>query len=82
MASFNARADRPGGFSTQRQFNVARQALVNRQTTLQATADQLNSQIDVYNDDLTKLESLSETAASLVKGLNIELQPLPDIISA
>ena len=82
VASFNARADRPGGFSTQRQFNVARQALVNRQTTLQATADQLNSQIDVYNDDLTKLESLSETAASLVKGLNIELQPLPDIISA
>jgi hypothetical protein len=82
VTTFNARADRPGGFSTQRQFNVARQALVDRQTSLQATADQINAQIDVYNNDLTKLDSLSETAASLVKGLNIELSPLPDIISA
>jgi hypothetical protein len=81
VASFNARAVRPGGFSSQRQFNVARQALVNRQTALQATADQINGQIDVFNGDLTKLEALSKTAASLVKGLNIELDPLPNIIS-
>ena len=80
--TFNARAERPGGFATQRQFNIARQALVDRQSVLQATVDQINAQIDDYNYDLTKLESLSETAASLVKGLNVELEPLPDIISA
>ena len=81
VTSFNARADRPGGFSSQHQFNVARQALVNRENALQATADQINGQIDVYNADLTKLTALSKTAASLLKGLNSELDPLPGMIS-
>jgi uncharacterized phage infection (PIP) family protein YhgE len=81
VASFNARAERPGGFSSQRQFNVARQALVNRQTTLQATADQINGQIDEFNADLTRLAALSKTAASLVKSLNVELEPLPDLLN-
>jgi hypothetical protein len=79
--AFNARAERPGGFSSQRQFNVTRQALVDRQTALQATVDQINGQIDVFNADLTKLKGLSKTAASLVKSLNIELEPLPGIVS-
>jgi hypothetical protein len=81
VASFNARAERPGGFSSQRQFNVARQALVDRQNTLQATADQINGQIDEFNADLTRLAALSKTAASLVKSLNVELEPLPDLLS-
>jgi hypothetical protein len=79
--SFNARAERPGGFSSQHQFTVARQALVDRETALQATVDQINGQIDDFNSDLTKLTALSKTAASLVKSLNIELEPLPGIIS-
>ena len=82
VTSFNARAERPGGFSSQRQFNVARQALIDRQSALQATADQINGQVDEFNADLTRLNALSKTAASLVKSLNVELEPLPDVLSA
>jgi hypothetical protein len=79
--TFNARARRPGGFATQGQFNVARAALVSREAALEATADQINSQVDVFNADVGKLKALDKSALSLVKSLNIDLQPLPDVIS-
>jgi hypothetical protein len=79
--AFNARAERPGGFASLGQFNSARAALIARQATLQSTADQINSQVDVFNADLTKLKALDKTALSLVKSLNIDLEPVPDIIS-
>jgi hypothetical protein len=82
ITSFNARAERPGGFASQRQFTVARQALVDRQSALQTTVDQINAQVDEFNADLTRLKSLSKTAASLVKSLNVELEPLPDVLTA
>jgi hypothetical protein len=82
VSSFNARAERPGGFSSEYQFDVARAALIARQDTLQATVTQINAQIDVFNGDLTKLKALDKTALSLVKSLNIELEPLSNVISA
>jgi hypothetical protein len=81
ISTFNARARRPGGFATQGQFNAARAALIARDNALQATYTQVNSQIDVFNADLTKLKALDKTALSLVKNLNIEIEEVPDIIS-
>jgi hypothetical protein len=79
--AFNARARRPGGFATQGQFNVARAALVARGNALDATATQINAQVDTFNADLTKLKALDKTAAGLVKSLNVELEQVPDITS-
>lgn len=82
VSAFNARAERPGGFSSEYQFNVARAALVARGDALDATVTQINAQIDVFNADLDKLTALDKTALSLVKSLNIELEPVPDVLSA
>jgi hypothetical protein len=80
--AFNARARRPGGFPTEHQFDVVRAALIARDDALEATANQINGQVDTFNADLGKLEALDKTALSLVKSLNIDLEPLPDVITA
>jgi hypothetical protein len=80
-AAFNARASRPGGFTSEGQFNVARQALVNRENTLDAESKSINVQIDTFNSDLPKLQGLLKTAAGLIQNLNIDFEPLPNVIS-
>jgi hypothetical protein len=81
VASFNARASRFGGFSSQAQFNVARQALINRENSLNAKAKSINVQVDEFNSDLPKLNALLKTAAGLIENLNVDFEPLPDVIS-
>ena len=81
VAAFNARASRIGGFSSEGQFNVARQALINRENVLNAKAKSINVQIDTFNGDLPKLEALLKTAAGLIENLNIDFEPLPNVIS-
>jgi hypothetical protein len=77
--SFNARARTLGGFASEAQFNTQRAALIARQHALQARVKQINGRVDQFNADLKKLESLSTTAAGLVKSLNVDLDPLPGI---
>lgn len=79
---FNSRAETPGGFATEGQFTVARAALIGRQHALKSTAKNINRQIDDFNADLKKLSGLSKTAASLIKSLNVDLTPLPNLSKA
>ena len=81
VAAFNSRARRIGGFSSQGQFNVARQALVNRGNALNAKIKSINLQIDDFNSDLPKLNALLKTAAGLIENLNTDFQPLPNVIN-
>ncbi|HEX4442160.1 MAG TPA: hypothetical protein VHZ81_01195 [Galbitalea sp.] len=81
VVAFNARASRIGGFPSEGAFNVARQALLNRENALNAKAKAINIQIDTFNSDLPKLEALLKTAAGLIENLNIDFEPLPNVIS-
>jgi hypothetical protein len=82
IGSFNARAETPGGFPSEAEFDAERAALVARGDSLTATAAQINTQIDLFNADLGKLKTLDKTALSLVKSLNIELAPVPSVTTA
>ena len=82
ISSFNSRARTPGGFATLAQFNAERAILISRQHALRATMSSINHQVDAFNANLKKLRGLSETAASLIKSLNVELAPLPDLSNA
>lgn len=81
VAKFNSRAQTPGGFASEGQFNVARAALVARQNSLKKDASHINKQIDTFNADLTTLKSYVKIALSLATSLNIDFEPLQHVIS-
>lgn len=79
VADFNARAERPGGFTTQSDFQAARLVLVRRSDQLSAFRQQIQSDITRYNLLLSKLESINTEAASLNKSLDSTLSDVPTI---
>jgi hypothetical protein len=63
--SFNARANRYGGFANETAFYAARNVLIARQNQLSAEADAINAKIDVYNKCVTDLQALGREAEEL-----------------
>jgi hypothetical protein len=82
ISSFNARANTPGGFASEGQFNADRTALVARENSLKATNTQINDQIDTYNSDLKQVASLAKIALDLAQKLNVTLTPLQHVSTA
>lgn len=76
ISAFNARAARPGGYTSQSAFERDRDALVARQTALTARIDATNATIDAYNSLLEEFTALNEQAAALNRALNIDPQPI------
>lgn len=76
IAAFNARASRPGGYTSQSAFERDRQALVARQDALSASIDATNAKVATYNSLVEEFTALNEEAAALDKDLNIDPQPL------
>ena len=79
IAAFNARADRPGGYTSQSAFQRDRDALIARQADLNARIDATNALIDTYNALLEEFTALNEQAAALNRDLNIDPQPIDSI---
>ena len=67
--SFNERA-RSGEFSSQADFVVARSALQQRISAINARQSSLNSRIKAYNDDVATLKSLAVKADQLNQSIN------------
>lgn len=76
ISAFNARAERPGGYTSQSAFERDRDALLARQNALNAQIDATNATIDTYNALLDEFDALNEQAAALNRSLNIDPQPI------
>ncbi len=76
IGAFNARAERPGGYTSQSAFERDRDALLARQNALNAQIDATNASIDAYNTLLVEFDALNEQAAALNRSLNIDPQPI------
>jgi hypothetical protein len=76
IAAFNARASRPGGYTSQSAFERDRQALITRQSALTASIDATNLKVEAYNALVEEFTALNEQAAALDRDLNINPQPL------
>jgi len=70
IAAFNSCANTTGCFASQAEFNSQRASLLSRQQTLAATKDALNVQIDQYNADVAKLNTLGVEAQKLNQSLS------------
>ncbi len=75
ITAFNARAELPGGYTSQSAFERDRDALVARQSALTARIDATNATIDAYNALVAEFTTLNEQASALNRALNIT--PLP-----
>lgn len=76
ITAFNARASRPGGYTSQSAFERDRQGVIVRQTALTAAIDATNAKIATYNALIAEFTTLNEQAAALDKDLNIDPQPI------
>lgn len=79
VQSFNARAGRSGGFTTQAEFQAARQALVSQSNALSVYRQRIQSNITQYKTLLAKLETINAESTSLNESLDSVLQDAPKI---
>jgi hypothetical protein len=70
ITTFNRRASTDGGFASQAAFNRARQSLVGRSNALNAEMQQLNADIDHYNQMVLDLQALGRDAEALQNNMN------------
>ena len=76
ITAFNARAERPGGYTSQSAFERDRDALRDRQTALNARIVANNAVIETYNGLVAEFRELNEQAAALNRALNIDPQTI------
>ena len=69
--AFNAKANRPGGFATQYQFDQERAALMARQDSLESLYASIDKRADLYDVKLEELKQLNAQAAELNVGINV-----------
>lgn len=77
ITTFNERAGRPGGYTSQSEFESDRRSLLDRQSALDAERKAINTAVDEYNALLQELEELNAEAAELNRSINIDAKPLP-----
>jgi hypothetical protein len=77
--AFNDRASRTGGFTTQAEFQSARQVLVNQSNALANLRQGIQANITKYKMLLAKLDSINSEAAELNQSLDSTLQDAPKI---
>lgn len=69
--AFNVKANRPGGFATQYQFDQERAALMARQDSLEALYASIDKRAGQYEAKLEELKKLNAQAAELNVGINV-----------
>ena len=70
VAAFNARASQSGGFTTQSQFQAARNALLVKSNQLNTFREKIEKNITEYKGLLAKLDTINAESASLNQGLD------------
>lgn len=76
---FNARAAQPGGFTTQSEFQAARQALMSRSAELNALRQQIQTDTVTYKTLLARLDSINAQTSELNQSLDSSLSDAPEI---
>ena len=79
VESFNTRASQSGGFTTQSEFQAARQRLVTRSDELNDFRQRIQSNITQYKSLLAKLDTINAQSASLNQSLDSTLSDAPKI---
>ncbi|MBC7512508.1 hypothetical protein H7142_02515 [Candidatus Saccharibacteria bacterium] len=79
VQEFNDRAGRSGGFTTQSEFQSARQQLIIQSNALSESRQKIQLNITQYKTLLAKLESINSESASLNASLDSVLQDAPKI---
>lgn len=79
VETFNERASRTGGFTTQAEFQSARQSLVNQSNALASFRQQIQTNITEYKTLLARLDSINSQADELNQSLDSVLQDAPQI---
>jgi len=78
VMAFNAKAD-SGGFASQAQFNVERNALIDRQQKIGKDRTEIDGFIATYNTKRQQLTEINSQAEALNHSINSNLSPLPSI---
>jgi hypothetical protein len=79
VGAFNKRAGQSGGFTTQDEFETARQQLVQQSDALAESRQRIQASIAEYKILLTKLDSINTESDSLNKSLDSVLRDAPQI---
>ena len=79
VQEFNDRAGRSGGFTTQSEFQSARQQLIIQSNALSEYRQKIQLNITQYRTLLAKLETINSESASLNASLDSVLQDAPKI---
>ena len=77
--NFNTRATQSDGFTTQAEFQAARQSLIRRSDQLSALRQEIQADIARYKMLFAKLESINSETVSLNKSLDSTLSDVPTI---
>lgn len=77
--AFNQRSSRSGGFTTQSEFQAARQQLLNQSSSLADSRQRIQANIAEYKTLLAKLDTLNAESASLNQSLDSVLSDAPNI---
>lgn len=79
VQSFNQQASRSGGFTTQAEFQAARQRLLERSNALNDARQEIQADIAEYKTLLARLDSINAESASLNQSLDSTLSDAPKI---
>lgn len=79
IAAFNERASKRGGFTSQAQFDQARQVLVDRTSALDVFRQQIDQAIAAYNADVKKFNSMETHLTTLSNNVNSNLVAPPKV---
>ncbi len=79
IQAFNARANTPGGFASQAEFNQARDNLLAQQTALENEYVAIEAQREVYNQKKAELDALNVQHESLQRSLDSTPEPVPSV---
>jgi hypothetical protein len=79
IETFNRRANKPGYYQSQSQFDRDRNALKKRSDTLDAARLAINLQVDEFNALVGQLEVLNGQAMALNKALGVDVSTLAPV---
>jgi len=79
VESFNSKASQSGGFTTQSEFQAARQELIRRSDALGVSRQKIQTNITEYKTLLAKLDTINAESASLNQSLDSTLSDAPAI---
>lgn len=79
VEAFNRRAAQTGGFTTQSEFQAARQELLAQSNALASFRQRIQSSVNEYKTLLAKLDSINAESASLNQSLDSALSDAPQI---